>query len=323
MKLSRIIAVGAATALVGVSTLAIGGSASAAESYVTDIQTSPSWTITGTGTATDSAAGLVLDGTAGAVAIETVVSGTDLDIFESGLWGVLGGAFFQIHIDPDAGSVAFAPTILTADASGDAQLSDPLATWTTSAAFGSLAAGSSNTIAIYMNEIGGIASDISFLGVMVPMGSTATVINVESAPDVTWFLPAAPALAVTPASVTVDGFSDTGVTFTVTGYAAGEDVVFAVNAPSFTDILSPIVADSTGAVTFTYVGPADSTIGNYDVFATGDTSGIQLASSFALTANVLPVTGADFTPAVITGSLLLLVGAGFMVIARRRAAHND
>lgn len=260
-----------------------------------------------------------MDGTAGGVSIQTVVSSSDLDAFETGLWGELGGAFFEIHIDPD-GAGAGSPTILTADATGDLQLTDPTATWTTAAAFGSLAAGTSNTIAAYVTEIGAQTPYIFTLAVTVPLGTTATVINVESAPDTTWFLPAAPTLTATPATVTVDGFSDTGITITATGYAAGEDVVLAISAPSFTDILSPIVADSTGAVTYTYVGPANSDIGNYEVFATGDSSGIQLATSFAVTANILPVTGADFTPAIITGSLLLLVGGGFTIIAARRRA---
>ncbi|MHA6667918.1 LPXTG cell wall anchor domain-containing protein [Homoserinimonas sp. A447] len=330
MKFSRMLAVGAAAALVGVSTLAIGGSASAADLYVDDSEFGvegasypAGWFIGAgsTGTVTSGVNGLtitgntqILNGTTPTTDLGALVDGADFGV-------VSGNANFQIPLFTD-GVADTGFTTLRPDNFGPVGL-NPLAGWTTSGAVGSFAAGTSHTIPEYVAELAALGDDYEILafGLIAPAG--AVVSHVTWAGDTHWFLPA-PTAAVTPASLTIAAMGTTGVSGVFTGFIPGESVsgTFS-NGGSGGAIPGSFTADANGSVTVAY-SEASLVAGTYYLGARGLSSGVMTSGSFAVTANpaTLAATGTDFTPAIAAGGVMLLLGAGLVLAGRRRAAAH-
>ena len=332
MKFSRMLAVGAAAALVGVSTLAVGGSASAAETYVdaADLSAtetspySPGWfqgnVSTAGGSFTSTPAGLdvtgaiqILNGDALALA-----PGTPVSSMAPGMTVASGDVSFQISVFT-TGDAGF--TTLYADAAGIA--SDQ---WYTSQAWGGFAAKTElQSLSTYEAAMEADSQLLAF-GFNVVDGFAAEVVSISWNGNKYWFLPAAPTGTASPASATLNAFIKDGITMTFTGYVPGEDVILAGNSPEASGIIDTVTADANGTVVYVFSGMATSAIGLYDVTATGLTSNVQVTAEFTITANpaVLAATGADFTPAIATGGILMLLGAGFVMAGRRRsAAHRS
>jgi hypothetical protein len=299
MKISRLIASGAAVALIGASALALGGVANAAdaENYVTAGQfvneTSPypaGWfrgTIANPGTITTASGGLtvvgpvqILNGTPGAVpagGLAELATGAKLNVPS-------GNAAFQISLYSGAGQTDF--TTLRPDNYNQAGL-NPLAGWTTSGAFGTFTAGSSHTLPEYDAEALVAGNPVTLLayGAFVPAGQTAVISTISFNSDINHFT-AAPTGVATPASISVTAFSTTGVVVTLTGFVPGESVdEFFITPTSQSSGETGVVhtADANGTATFSFVGPAQSAPGTYRVGAYGADNGA--VADFAVVAN--------------------------------------
>ena len=342
MKLSRMIAVGAATALVGVSTLAIGGSAAAADSYVNDTQFpaetspySPGWFTGGgsTGTIDSTPSGLslvgpyqILNGTTPSTGLVSLVADAELNV-------VSGEIAFQIPMFARGTANTSYTTLVPVDPGNAGLHRTTPGGWTST---NDILADDGLTILLdkdlyYTLEEIETALDtladpyeILAFGAYLPLTKSAVVSSITWAGDTHWFLPAAPTATITPASITVADVSNSakGVTGVFTGFVPNEAITIGLGTGQSGGQIDTATADANGVVTYKYVSaPADAAVGNYTLVAIGDVSGVSASGAFAVTANPaeLAATGADFTPAIITGSLLLLLGGGFVIAARRHA----
>lgn len=288
MKISRVIATGAAIALVGASALTLGGVANAADSYVTAGQFVDEATpypagwfkgnVSNPGSITSVPRGLsvvgpfqVLNGTPG-----TVPAGGLAELATNATLNVVSGnADFQIPLFSGAGTTGF--TTLRPDSFNQAGL-NPLAGWTTSNAFGSFTAGSSHTLPQYDAEALAAGNPVTLLayGAFVPSGETAVIRSIGFNGNLTGFSPT-PTGVATPASVTATAFSTTGVSVTLTGFVPGESVEEAFVTPQSQSSGEDGVfhtADANGIVTFTFVAPSLSDPGLYRVGAFGADTGV-------------------------------------------------
>jgi len=296
MKLSRIIATGAVAALVGVSTIAIGGAAVAADSYTNDTQfpaeTSPysaGWFTGGgsTGAIDSTPSGLsltgryqILNGTTPTTGLGALVDGADFTV-------ISGNANFQIPLFTD-GVANTGFTTLRPDNFGPVGL-NPLAGWTTSGTFGTFAAGSSHTIPEYVAELTALGDDYEILafGLIVPVGSSAVISSITWAGNTHWFLPA-PTATITPTSITVADVSNTakGVTGVFTGFVPNEPITIFLSTGNSGGPIDTATADANGTVTYRYVpSAADAAVGTYFLGAIGDNSDVNVSDTFAVIAN--------------------------------------
>lgn len=337
MKLSRILATGAAAALVAGSTFLVGGTAAADDFYVYEddftAETNPygtGWFIGGgsTGTLSSGLSGLTLDGTTGLIQIlhGTVPTQSLTELVEGMNVAIVGtgDAYFQIPMFQNfTGADSNFTTLRPADP--DADLGDVATQWITSWAFGSFAAGSSHTIAEYEAELdlsGGPAYEILAYGLYVNPGETATVASINFSDldtyDTTLFLPL-PTATVVPASITLADFAATGVTGTFTGFIPGEEVSIGYGTGSSGSGIETVIADENGAVVYHWVAdftqPVSITFGGF-----GLESSARANAALEVTANVLPATGFDGTPIALGGAALLLAGFGAIAIRRRANA---
>ena len=322
MKLSRILAMGAAAAFVGVSTLAIGGSASAADYYVDDSELTATettsypegWfqgTVAPGGSFESTVSGLDVNGQI--QILNGTPAATDLLTVDAGITLASGAASFQIPVFTDGSGGGY--TTLYADAAGIAA-----DLWFTSTAFGTFAANDSATLAEFVAQMDPGYEILAF-GFHVIAGDSAEVVSLTWAGNTHWFLPA-PTATITPASLTVDQMGDTGVSGVFTGFVPGEVVTAGVGSEQSGETLpGSYTADANGSVTITH-SAASQTPRTYTFGAHAAGSGVSAAGSFAVVANpaVLAATGAEVTPFVIAGSLLLLAGAGLGAVAIRRRA---
>ena len=348
MTLSRIIATGAVATLVGASVMLGAHAASADDFYVdaadfveeTAFPSYPDqWFLGdvtgGHGDISSTPAGLELDATSDDVQIlnaDTPATGllglvAGADIRASGSSADLPYLKFQIPVfgDPTSTTNKVFTTLYPAIA-GPAGL-DATAQWITSGAIpatGSTPAYAPSSSATLVDFEAALAAinpttgyEVLAFGAFIAAGHTVTVSSITWAGNTHWFLPA-PTATVTPASLTVDEMGETGVTGVFTGFIPGESVTASfANASSGGALPGAYTADSNGVVTVTY-SVASLTPGAYFLGAFGDDSGASVLGTLTITANALAATGAEMTPAVIAGSVLLLAGAGFSIIALRR-----
>ncbi|MHA6694504.1 hypothetical protein [Homoserinimonas sp. A520] len=343
MKFSRMLAVGAATALVGVSTLAIGGTASAADFYVNDTQFpaetspySPGWFTGGgsTGTIDSTPSGLLVDGTTG---LYQILNGTTPTTDILGLVNgaemtmASGNAIFQIPVfyDHDQ-NPATNPRFTTLRPDGFNQAGIDGANWVSSwnivSADGTTVVVPADTSTPLTTIVTALQANYEILafGAYVNAGTTATIVSITWAGNTHWFLPAAPTAAITPASLTIAAMGTTGVSGVFTGFIPGEAVEGGFgNGGSGGAIPGSFTADANGSVTIPY-SEASLVAGTYFLGAFGLSSGVSTSGSFAVTANpaTLAATGTDFTPAIAGGGVMLLLGTGLVLAGRRRAAAH-
>lgn len=346
MKLSRILATGAAAALVGVSTFAVGGTATAADFYVLADDVGfvadgdaylDSWfsgDVAGVeGTELSTASGLeltvgaggyqLLNGAVGdtTAGLETLAAGASFTM-SAGTAKFQVPAFYMDDADADA-TIEFT-TLRPADSntlSGDwmssSDIMDPADDAVTL-----FAADTAAPLADLLDAM----PDYEILAFGIFADSDATVASITWNGN-THFFTAEPVIGtgtatITPASLTVADFSNPakGVTGVFTGFQPNEAVTIGLGTGQSGSDVGAATADADGVVTFKYVSPAAyAAVGSYTLFAFGS---VTAAGSFEVTANVLPVTGADFTPAIVSGSLLVLLGAGVVLVGRRRAAAH-
>jgi LPXTG-motif cell wall-anchored protein len=136
--------------------------------------------------------------------------------------------------------------------------------------------------------------------------------------------PMAATATPTAASITVSTFHSTGFSARYTGFLPGEAIdLYISNSQNGGGTPSSYVADSSGAVTVTYVGLAGEGIDTYTLAAVGTVSGVFAQANFSVVANpvvaaALPDTGTNATPVLLTGAALLLGGAAFGALSLRR-----
>jgi LPXTG-motif cell wall-anchored protein len=324
MKHSRISALALTAGLIAGSTLLVAGPAQGADFYLDDseltaTETSPypaGWfqgTVTPpAGTATSTLAGLevsggdyqLLNGTPVATSLTDVRSSIDLVSAND-------TASFQIPVFTGPGGTDY--TTLYADKAGiDANL------WYTSQPFGVYAAGDTATLEDFEAAMAPDYEILAF-GLMVLGTDPDTIVSLSWNGDTYWFLPA-PTVALSPATIsrTDSSTAGKGLTLTVTGYVPGETVAFGIGNGGSGGSVGTAVADVNGAATLTYVAPSPMEIGDYTFGAFGEDSGVGQFAAFAVVADTLAATGADPTPALTVGGVLLLGGAVFL-LARRRA----
>lgn len=284
MTISRVIATGAAIALISGSALAVSGTARATgESYVTASQfvneTSPypaGWfkgTVVNPGTITTVSGGLsvvgpfqILNGTPGAApagGLTELASTAKLNVAS-------GDATFQIPLFAGPGQTGY--TTLRPSNVNQAGLDSP-AGWITSRSFHSFAAGSSHSLQQYDTEAAQSGTPIQLLayGAFVNPGQTALISTIGFNGDITHFTPE-PTGVATPNSISVSDFTSAGkgVSVTLNGFVPGESVeeVFASGSSGGTNGVLH-TANENGTVTFSYVGSAQTTPGAYRVGAQG------------------------------------------------------
>ncbi|TQN38096.1 hypothetical protein FHU33_4781 [Blastococcus colisei] len=127
------------------------------------------------------------------------------------------------------------------------------------------------------------------------------------------------------------GKVEAGKTMTVTGtgYAPGSTVTLLIYSEP--QVLTTVVADSSGNFTATVTVPAGLAPGEHTLVASGyDTNGDQRFTTLAVTVSAagtatvtgpkLAATGADVTLPAIGGLAVLGLGTGLIVVARRRSA---
>lgn len=327
---------GAAAAFVGVSTLAIGGSATAADYYVDDsdltaIETTfypEGWfqgTVAPGGSFVSTVSGLDVNGQI--QILNGTPAATDLLTVGAGITLASGVASFQIPVFTDGSGGGF--TTLYADTAGIAA-----DLWYTSTAFGTFAANDSATLAEFVAQMDPGYEILAF-GFHVIAGDSAEVVSLTWAGNTHWFLPV-PTATITPASLTVEQMGKTGVSGVFTGFVPGEAVTAGISSGRSGDSLpGSYTADATGSVTVAH-SDAPLAPGTYHLSTFAAGSGAYASGSFAVVANpavivadptvvvadpaVLAATGAEVTPFVIAGSLLLLTGAGLGAVAIRRRA---
>jgi hypothetical protein len=307
VQLSRFIAVGAAVALIGGSTLFAAGTANAADDFVAASQfgaegaSYPAGWFTGTPPAGVTAGGIasgptglsvtgreqILNGTPGttpAGGLVALATGANLNV-------VSGNVDFQIALYAGPGQTNF--TTLRPDNFGNAGL-NPAAGWTTSGAVGTFAANSSHTLADYQGQL---ASDYQILayGAFVNAGDTAVISSITWNGVTTRFTPVpTPTATVSPTTVTLSNFTTVGkgVTVHLTGFLPNEtiDVGFgAANVGGTTG--QTVVADGAGNATFTFVDLqtpdyfGTAAPGTYSVGGTGESSGVTAMAQVTVVAD--------------------------------------
>ena len=336
---------GAAAALVGVSTLAIGGSATAADFYVDDSDfgvegTSypPGWFVGGgsTGTMESTLSGLELDGVSGKIQIlhgTTPTTGLVSLVNDAQFRVSSGAAYFQIPLFGNAvaaGADTNYTTLYPVDSGQPGLDSTSADAWVTTGPIMDTdgttelyAADATASLTEFQTALGANYEILAF-GALVHSGAptaTAVVSQITWAGNTHWFLPA-PTAMITPASLTVDQMGNTGVSGVFTGFVPGENVIAAFSDGNSGNALpGSYTADVNGSVTVTH-SAASLAPGTYflSTFADDSGSGVSVFGSFAVVANQLAATGAEVTPFVVAGSVLLLAGAGLGAVAIRRRA---
>jgi len=357
MKLSRILATGAAAALIGASAFALAGSASAAPvaapdpdvTYVTSSQLVPevspyprAWfrgdVSAPVGSSTSGLAGLTLAGN------QLILNG---ETPSTGLVGLVDDADF-VASGPVAFQIALFSNFAGADTGFTTLVPDDItlaglastASWHTTAAIRNSsnvvvhAADSSATLAQFAATLDAETTPYVILayGVYVGIPFTSTLHSISWNGVTSSFMPVPTADLSTTSISTADVVDPTkGVTATYTGFAPGEEVQFGYGTGAFGgDYGDPVVADANGSATIQFVGDSGFAVGSVQFVGIGQTSGARVAATFAVVAVAvvspadpeLAATGVDSTPYLISGGALVLLGLGFGAASLRRRRQN-
>ena len=329
MKLSRILATGAAAALVGASAFALAGSATAADApanppYATNYVTASQFgseaaqpgypqgwftgTIAGQGTITSGVSGLaitaneqLLNGTTPTAGLSDLVNGNDANNIQPLEVKATGTVAFQIPIFANVNGTANTGfTTLVPNGIGQAGIDADAWHVTQNVSVGGvpvLIVGQTYTIEQIEGIIEEVGSPVPYqilaYGIIVADGFTATLQSVTWNNVTSQFTPQSTA-TITPATITPADLADAtkGVTATFTGFVPGETVSFGIGTGNSGDGLpDTAVADETGTVVLRYFSAAPLDVGTYFLSAFAATSGASAIGSFVVAAAV--VTAAD------------------------------
>ncbi|GAA2087197.1 hypothetical protein GCM10009840_26320 [Pseudolysinimonas kribbensis] len=153
--------------------------------------------------------------------------------------------------------------------------------------------------------------------------SFTTTLHTVTWDGVTTDFMAAPTATLSATSLTTKQVTSTGIDATFTGFVPGELVDFGYGSGQSGDSYgAPVAADANGTVSVHFVAPTGFTAGTYTLGAYGETSTFSAVGTFTVAdpapAASLAATGIDATPYLIAAAALLVFGAAFGVIAWRR-----
>lgn len=338
MKLSRVTATVFGVAIVASTAIASVGPASASTPGATFITTADiatpgsfgttGWSNPGPGTLTDTALnGLSINVNArpfyGFGSNVPTVGGSTLR-------GIGDSSFFYTSNDIDltaqiswyAGPGETNPHYFIAAGDGADYFTDPSLMWFTDVTIGTISGGLDQaTLSEFDAQL---ATDPTFAGASVQgvgfynQGApSVNLYNFLAGGNIFYFTPEP--VSVAPTTLGQVDFGTSGFTFSTTGFVPGETVQVYLNTTESTSDPIPLVADSNGAITYTWVAPVTNMVeGAYEVRAVGDTSAIVQLFDFDLVTQALAETGVDVAMPLAVASALLLGGAAMLVIMGRR-----
>ena len=353
MTLSRVLATGAAIALIGASAFALAGSATAADApanppfatnYVTAGQfgseaAQPNYpqgwftgTIANQGTITSGVSGLaitaneqLLNGTTPLAGLSDLVNGNDANRIQPLEVNATGPVAFQIPIFANVNGTANTGfTTLVPNGIGQTGIDADAWHVTQNVSVGSvpvLLTGQTYTIEQIEGIIEEVGSPVPYkilaYGIIVADGFTATLQSVTWNNVTSQFTPQSTAV-ITPATLTPAETADAtkGVTATFTGFLPGETVTFGIGTGNSGDSLpDTAVADETGSVTLRFISATPLDPGTQFLSAFGTDSGATASGSFVVA--VAAVTAVVADPALAaTGidSTPYLISGGILVL---------
>ena len=333
MKLSRPLAVVSALALAAVSSLVLGGTATAATpgvTYVTvaDIGVSavpvdgtPGWTLYA-GTATSGLTGLAA--TAGAHPRYTFASPMAAGS------GVLTGLAASSGFTSDFPNSVFAEfdyiqaaaatwQILFADVPGPTAFTNPAATFQSNFAVGPIPAHTSGTLAQFDAALASLPTAAGVTG-MEFFDATASIYSSAKINGTQFIFTPQPTFTA-PTTIAVNDYQTSpGVHIVTNGFVPGSgvDVGYSKLGGSFS-LIATLTADSTGAINFSHWDPT-AVVGAYTLEFSSSVPNPQ-TFDFTATAPVLAATGVSATIPLLTASVLLFAGLVLAVIAIRRRSR--
>lgn len=332
MKLSPVAAVIAASALIAVSTLGMTGAASAAtpgSTYVlaSGIASSPAPGTPGLAYYNGTGISSGLNGLA-------VTGGTHINAeLATPLDAGTGTAFSDFRDSVYFWSPSLTDTlpllqyfsdgvadvrVLVPDLSGTAAINSVAALWSTSIAIGAIPANTSVTLATFDAQMALVLPNATITGFELYSSSPTTITAMAADSQLFVFLPAPVPSA--PTSISLANLTGPGITVTTSGFVPNESVDVYFSDPNSGGQIDTVVADANGELLFTYVGPASSPLGDYNLTFVGSVPNFQ-TFDFAVVATALAATGLDLTVPVIGCAILLLGGAALALIAARRRTH--
>lgn len=197
--------------------------------------------------------------------------------------------------------------------------------WVTSWAIPGYAAGATDTLenlvtALYANE----APELLAYGVWVAAAETTTIRAIEWGGEYSVFLPV-PTRSISHTTISITDATSTGFTLTGTNWLPNGTAFVYIEDPDGNTIVSnDFPVDANGNVTVPIVLPSGSEVGTYSI--TFDDDGFYYGIDFMgdpfttleVTA-ALAATGADDSALALgVGGVLLLAGAGILLVSRTR-----
>lgn len=329
MKLSRIVATGAAFSLVAASVLLGASAANAADYYETDGANFPAeaptyitdWfhgnVTTSPGGYANTPGGLEMTGGAQLLNGGTPVTGLKNLVDNAGFALASGNATFQISMFTLTGDTGF--TTLRPVAANTVPNSSDANLWRVSQGFGSIVPTGTYSVDELIAEMDTDYKILAY-GLFVSPGDVTVVESITWNGDTTYFFaePDPLTYTVSPSSLTVAELADSGVSFDFSGLAGVEVLTCSIAPAAGGDSFGEQDVNVTGEGTASYVFTGAAAVGDYVITCVADNPDISFAGDFTVTA-ALAATGApDGTPYVLGGGLLLLLGAGAIAFAVRR-----
>lgn len=204
-------------------------------------------------------------------------------------------------------------------------------TWVTSQAFGSYAAGATDTLANFATAIfAGEAPRLLGYGLWVGAADTAVIQAIHWGDAANYFLPA-PTRAISATTLTVDEAAATGITLTGTNWIPNSNIYVHIEDPDGDSIPIPATgtADAAGNVSVTVILAEPVKIGTYtvtfdddDFYFDSDVFGDPF-TTFEVTAPELAETGAPEAGALLgLAGLLAIIGAALVIGTRIRLSRS-
>ena len=333
MKLSRPLAVVSALALVAVSSLGLGGAATAATpgvTYVTDTAVAvspadgtPGWSVY-VGTVTSGLSGLAA--TAAAHLRCTFASPTAAGS------GVLTGLAASSAFTSDFPNSVIAEfdyiqaaaaswQILFADVPGPTAFTNPAATFRSTFAVGPIPANTSGTLAQFDAALASLPTAASVTG-MEFFDSTASDYSSAKINGTQYIFTPEPTFTA-PTTIAVSDYQTSpGVNIVTNGFVPGSgvDVGYSKLGGSYS-LLATLTADLTGAIDFSHSDPT-AIVGAYSLQFSSSVPNPQ-TFDFTATAPVLAATGVPATIPLLIAAVLLFAGLVLAAIALRRRSRNS
>lgn len=329
VKLSRIAGAGAVAALVAASTLLGAGAAQAAiinaPSITIDNETDPYGTgwFSGdgtTGTATQTPAGIVIDGTF--QLLNGTPNATDLvALANSARVHASGAAYLQIPVFGEPNAIAPTDKEFTTLRPADPAAYTASDLWVTSRAIPGYGAQDQATLADFATALAGGSETYEILafGVFINAGETVTLHSLGWSGNTYNF--ATSTMSLSSKSISAADAASKGVTITLSGFVPGSLIEIGLGYGMSGGPVDTVTADANGSATFVHKFVGDPKLGEYTLSAILYDSDLVLQDTFTVVANTLPEAGVDAAGIALLAGALLLAGTGAFLLRRRTAVQ--